>query len=378
MKGCIRKKVIESNGFKIGMFGVCTKDTVTLSAPGKSVRFESVVQTSKILVKELKEVDECDVIIALTHLSIAEDRELARRVHGIDVMLGGHDHTPHTQTQGHTFIHKAGVDAQYLARIKLYIEKKETIVGEKKIVKTCVFPEWKMILNRNIEPDHEVDQKVAKYIAELPVDNAEEIGLCETSLNSCTESVRSKETSFANLTTDAIREAYGADVAMFNGGGIRGDRGYDAGSRLTKGDIRKEFPFTNGAALVEMTGQTIWNTAEAGLGRAEHKLGSFPHFSKGVHIVYDVTREPGKRIETFELNGVPLDMEKTYKFASTTYMLNGGDGYAAMKNHTPVDHSLNNASICDIVTNHVVKHQIITAKKEGRVYLCSKKLEADF
>jgi 2',3'-cyclic-nucleotide 2'-phosphodiesterase (5'-nucleotidase family) len=160
LAGCIRKKILTFDGFRVGLFGVCTKSTLTLSAPGKSVEFRSVLDCSASMVKELKEEDFCDVVIALTHLSIAEDRELARKVPGIDLMLGGHDHGPHSQIQGGCFIHKAGKnfrqltrqghDGHYLARIDLHVERRTTSVLGRVIEKTKVFPEWKMILNRGV------------------------------------------------------------------------------------------------------------------------------------------------------------------------------------------------------------------------------------
>jgi len=383
LDGCVYKKVLEVEGFKIGLFGVCTRDTKHLSAPGPSVQFLSVLSTSKQLVRELRQQDKCDVVIALTHLSVAEDRELARRVHGIDVLLGGHDHDPHTQYQGGSFIHKAGMDARYLARIRLRIEKKVTVVSmgsddteAKRIEKVHVFPEWEMVLNRHVLPDPVVKQVIDHYLAELPSDNGDEIGLVLSPLNSATEAVRSKETTFANFTADALRKSFGENlvqVAFVNGGGIRGDSRYDAGYRMKKADIRKEFPFPNGVTLARVTGQVLFDTIEFGLARAEQKLGSFPHLSSGCHVVYSVNRPAGQRIELFELNGVPLDMKAEYTIAAPSYLLGGGDGYAVLKDHTVIPHELNNTSIGDIVLSFVEQVRVLDSKKEGRVYLDVKK-----
>jgi 2',3'-cyclic-nucleotide 2'-phosphodiesterase (5'-nucleotidase family) len=68
-------------------------------------------------------------------------------------------------------------------------------------------------------------------ITELPKDSLEEIGITDTSLDSSTESVRSKEASFGNLTADMLRETFDSEIGMFNGGGIRGDRFFDPGYR---------------------------------------------------------------------------------------------------------------------------------------------------
>ncbi|MGQ4810038.1 hypothetical protein NKDENANG_03483 [Candidatus Entotheonellaceae bacterium PAL068K] len=62
----------------IGFFAILTPDTRYLSDPGPSVTFAPVRQTAAA-VKELKKQG-ADVIIAITHLNIAEERELARQV----------------------------------------------------------------------------------------------------------------------------------------------------------------------------------------------------------------------------------------------------------------------------------------------------------
>ena len=58
-----------------------------------------------------------DVIVALTHLTFAEDRALAERFPEIDVIVGGHEHFPITAIENRTLISKAGSDAKFVARI---------------------------------------------------------------------------------------------------------------------------------------------------------------------------------------------------------------------------------------------------------------------
>src|SRR5207249_547268 len=77
----------------LGFFGIITPDTQHLSNTGPDVKFAPVLATARAAVKQLKDQG-ADAIVALTHLSLAEDRELASEVKGIDVILGGHDHDP--------------------------------------------------------------------------------------------------------------------------------------------------------------------------------------------------------------------------------------------------------------------------------------------
>lgn len=53
------------------------------------------VETSRRLIKEMKEKERCEYIIALTHMRIPHERKLAEEVPEIDLMLGGHDHIYH-------------------------------------------------------------------------------------------------------------------------------------------------------------------------------------------------------------------------------------------------------------------------------------------
>jgi 2',3'-cyclic-nucleotide 2'-phosphodiesterase (5'-nucleotidase family) len=63
----------------IGFFGLITPDTRHLSNTGPEVRFAPVADTARAAVKLLK-TQGADAIVALAHLTLAEDRALAREV----------------------------------------------------------------------------------------------------------------------------------------------------------------------------------------------------------------------------------------------------------------------------------------------------------
>src|SRR5438128_1921522 len=185
----------------VGLFGMLTPETARLSSPGPTVTFAPVVPTAKTAVAALRQVG-ADVIIALTHLSIAEDRALAQQVPGISVILGGHEHDPITWYEGGTLIHKAGYDAHYLGRIDLTIEKKMTEKGPQ----VTVIPSWRMLVNRGVTPDPGVAAEVARYTAALDKELGQPLGQTQTALHSQTAEVRTRETAIGNLIADALRE----------------------------------------------------------------------------------------------------------------------------------------------------------------------------
>ena len=49
-------------------------------------------------------------------------------------------------------------------------------------------------------------------------------------------------TGYFDLVADAIRAGTGADIALINGGSLRGDRIYPRRSAISRGDVRAELP----------------------------------------------------------------------------------------------------------------------------------------
>lgn len=81
----------EFPGLRIGVFSLLSPDLFTnLSDPRrKGLSIRSPAETAKAMVKELK--SKTDLIILLSHLGYAKDIELAQKVQGIHVIIGGHN-----------------------------------------------------------------------------------------------------------------------------------------------------------------------------------------------------------------------------------------------------------------------------------------------
>lgn len=59
--------------------------------------FESPIETLKGIAQTLR--SDVDVIVALTHIGIAADREMADAVSEIDIIVSGHSHRLHTEPE---------------------------------------------------------------------------------------------------------------------------------------------------------------------------------------------------------------------------------------------------------------------------------------
>ena len=169
-----------------------------------------------------------------------------------------------------------------------------------------------------------------------------------------------------NLIADALFNATSADITIINGGGIRADRTYDAGTMLTRRDILTELPFGNVTVLTTLSGKQVVAALENGFSQVEKGAGRFPQVS-GLSVVYDPASEPGSRVKSVSFNGKELDLNADYKVATNDYMLGGGDGYSALTKGTV----LINAGNGDLMANDVIEYIIakggVSAKVEGRI-----------
>jgi len=299
--GTVATHMIERAGYRIGFFGILAPETDVLSSPGDAITFVPIVATATAAVERLQ-ADGADLIIALTHDDIADDRHLARSVDGIDVILGGHDHDPITFYEGDVLIAKAGYDAHYLAAIDLAVDRVKE--RDKEVVQ--VIPAWRYLPTAGIAPDPEIKAVVDRYNAELDEELDVPVGTTTVALDSRRATVRTAESNFGNLVADAIRAAVGAHVALANGGGIRGDRLYDPGTVLTRKDILSELPFGNVTVLIELSGADLLAALENGVSQIEGTAGRFPQVS-GMTCRYAASRPAGSRIVAVEFSGAPLE-----------------------------------------------------------------------
>ena len=83
------------------MFSIIGKEADDLAPKAAPVTFAKQISVARKMVKELKD-EKCGIIICLSHSGIVkekngewggEDVELARKVKGISLIIGGHSHT---------------------------------------------------------------------------------------------------------------------------------------------------------------------------------------------------------------------------------------------------------------------------------------------
>jgi 5'-nucleotidase len=347
----------EFGGVKVGLFGLVLPETKITSRPGADVEFRNPCDTAKQMVSELH-AQGVKVVVALTHLSMREDKEVAR-CSDVDVIIGGHEHTLLESHAGHAPIFKMTSDARELGQIDLNISQ---TTGEVESI------DWRIIevdgKTKDAPEFTAINRKYANLIAEL----SKPVGRSSVALDARSAENRTRETNVGNLVADSFRKALAADIGFMNGGSIRADALIPAG-RISVRDVLSILPFKNKLVKIEITGATLRAALEQGVSRTAPgaEPGGFPQVS-GVQFSFDASKSPGSRVVEVTVNGQPLSETRKYTLATSTFIaLDGGDGYAMFKG-SPVLLPPDRAPIdSDALKRMFVSGKAIAPKLEGRI-----------
>jgi 5'-nucleotidase/UDP-sugar diphosphatase len=178
--------------------------------------------------------------------------------------------------------------------------------------------------------------------------------------------VRGGEAAIGNLYADALRAATSADAAMLNGGGFRGNRQYEAGSKLTRRDVLAELPFSNKVFVLQVTGKQLRAALEQGFAKADNLTGAFPQVS-GLKLRADLSQPVGARVLSVEIGGKPVEETATYRLATSDFLARGGDGYSALTGAEVLVGDTDARLLTDVVIEHLAGQKTVGATIEGRI-----------
>ncbi|MEM8872419.1 MAG: 5'-nucleotidase C-terminal domain-containing protein [Pseudomonadota bacterium] len=320
IEGVAENMMVEVGAHTVGIFGLTTDGTAVKSSPG-DITFGDPVEVAASTAAALREAG-ADVVVALAHTDRPEDDQLFA-AGDVDLLLSGDDHDLVVRYDGNVAMVESSSQASFVTVVTLDIETVEGRNGP--AVEWS--PAFDVVNTAGVEPDPTVAAEVEKYEAFLSSELDIEIGETPVMLDTRRTTVRAAESAFGNLTVDAMRVETGANVAITNGGGIRGDTTYEAGTVITRRDVLTELPFGNKTVLLEVSGTDILAALENGVSAIEDGGGRYPHVS-GMTMSFDASKPAGERVSEVMVDGAPLDAGATYLLATNDFMGNGGDGYS--------------------------------------------------
>ncbi|SCZ02553.1 bifunctional metallophosphatase/5'-nucleotidase [Microvirga guangxiensis] len=355
------EKIVDVQGVKVAFFGLTTEETPIASSPG-TIKFSSTIDTARAKAKDLR-AKGADIVVAVAHTPLEVDMIIARSA-GVDLIIGGHDEHLLAFYDGKVALTESESQANYVVVTELSVTKAT------KDGKTTVSwsPNFRIVDTASVKPDPDIEAVVKGYEDKLSKELDVEIGVTETPLDSRRATVRGGEAAMGNLVADALRAAVGADVAVTNGGGLRADKEYPAGTKLTRRHFQAEMPFGNTTVLMEITGAKLKAGLENGVSQVRELGGRFPQVS-GLTFEVDMKEPPGSRVKSLKVNGQDLDPAKTYKLATNDFMARGGDGYGAFAgNKNLIDPSASQLMASQVI-DYVTKAGKVAPKVEGRIVM---------
>lgn len=321
--------ILTVDGQKVGVVGATTEDTPNISSPGPTVSFRNTLASVQSEVDKLTKAG-VNKIVVLTHIGYGEDKQLASKLHDVDLIVGGHSHTPlgtpeldgwpksggpyptivKDSTGQDVYVVQGWEWGKVVGKIKLSFDGKGKVrrLEEAKAI----------VMDEKVPEDPVVAAVMDAYRKPILSVQNQQIG---DALEPIGRETNAQGTNpLGCLIADGMLEATkkaGAVVAFVNQGGVRANM--EAG-KITYGVAIGIQPFNNTLVVMDLTGAEI----QKGLEQAAARGGLIPSAGSSY-------RRQGERVSEILIAGKPLDTSATYRIATLNFLAGGGDGVVAWK-----------------------------------------------
>lgn len=362
--------VVKVGGQRVGLVGAVTPELPTISSPGKNVQLKDLTTSVQSAVDALTKQG-VNKIVLITHIGYEEDKKLVTRLHDVDVIVGGHSHTPlgtpdlsgWSPARGPYPTLVNDVQNREVPIVQAYEWSK--VLGEitldfdgrghlKKIVKA-----QPIVVDEKIPEDLEVKSLVAALEKPILDLQTKEVGTAAVAIPK--EANATGESLMANVVADAMLEATektGAVAAFVNAGGVRAS--LEAGP-ITYGMAIAVQPFGNTLTYLDLTGAELKAALEEGVG-----TGGELNPSRNSSYRIDRSKPGGERVSEVVVAGQPLDLAKTYRVAFLSFTASGGDAHVVLQNAKGTRGDTGLIDL-DALLTYAKAHSPLNPKEEGRI-----------
>lgn len=349
---CQPYKIFDFQGVKIGVIGIITPSTGSMSFPEnvKGLVFQPMPE-ALAKYRDIVRAEGADLVFLAIHEGLPYDpeqgwknltgstetetateqqgtygsnhsyggmnlMELVNKVPGIDFAVGGHTHRgyhhPWIDPVNHTMVFESFGNGSSLGHAVLLIDRETgTLLGYEGAHDRGTLI---TLFEDEIWPDAEIAEVIRPYHEEAEAALSAVVGRTSIALGRGGAGANL----VGNLVTDAMREYFEADFAFQNLGGLRAD--ISAGD-ITARDIFSVLPFGNELVLVEMDGRMLRQVIERKLRGESNGI-----CVSGVKVSYDKQRPDWDRLVELEVGGEPWDPDRTYRTVFTNFLLEGNSG----------------------------------------------------
>ena len=305
IKGSFIKEIFDEDGtkIKVGFISVCIP-----SNPKDYVLYKDMFSA---IVKEYESIkNKVDIVIGLTHVKIEHDREIAKLLPNIPLIMGGHEHTNKNEMIGNVRITKADANAKtaYIHSINYDKKNKKIIISSQlKSIDTSitdnlkvklVVDKWSQIMEDQISKIVENPYEII-YTSKVPLDARD-------------APIRSKQTNLGNMIARSMAYSYNneVDCSIVNGGSIRIDD--QLIGDINSIDIFRVLPFGGPVLKVEMKGSLLKKVLQYGA----NATGSGTYLQRSnIQFIN----------KTFTINNKNISSSIIYTVALSDYLMKGLD-----------------------------------------------------
>ncbi|MBN1448812.1 MAG: 5'-nucleotidase C-terminal domain-containing protein [Bacteroidetes bacterium] len=339
--------VIDRAPFKVGVIGLTIPSTNMMLTPGGGVWFHGMDESeimdictdlTEMIMTDLIPLQQCNVIVLLSHMGMELDRIIAKNVPGINLVVSAHDHeatykpvkvkNAWTQEDVH-LVSTAGFYRQ-IGEIRLQLHNGRIDLDNYDIVE----------LNGSVQED-----PMVKAIVEQTRDGIESMlgfGVFTQPVGFSTGFFTEEEvdltkpgrhdTHVGNLVADAFQSIPGVQIGLEPGGSTAQPLypgmvlaqdlyrmiGYGAYEQESGGPGSN--PFGYAVVIIQMDGASLKLGLEATLAEIDVDDEMFLQTSSDFQYFYNPHAPVGQRVKAMLYQGSPIDPEETYVVA-TNYLV---------------------------------------------------------
>ena len=365
-------KVVEVKGEKIGLLGASPIDMFArLTHPNyhTDCSIDELDETIEDIQEEVNKLKEQGInkIILLSHLGHKKDQIVAQKTKDIDVIVGGHTHELikgikegenlfYNENGEPVIMTEAGRDGNYFGRLDVTFDKDGVITkARNNLAETRLF-------HKNM---------INQYVFDEILGKPEKIGFIQQAPPPPTTLI--EENPHANFVCDAMRDEMGADIGVWNNGGIRN---FFHEGVIDSRDIKDIAPFFDRMSLAEVSEKTLVDMFKETVKTTYTSHGNKPGLLAVSGLNYTVSPSKAKLVSMnfVDRNGneTPIDIDnpradKMYKVATDEFMMSAGADYAVLAPHDKCIEILPFDK--DVITCEYIKHldKPIVINQTGRI-----------
>ena len=291
----------------IGLTYPWTALTSAITGAAQWYKFGIKEEEARELIRDIREKENPDLVVFVSHGGYGLDQKFARRINGIDIYLSGHTHEEVLDpvVWNNTIIFQGGAHGKYVVSLDVDVKDKTITNFNYRLIK---------VRQNQVVADPEVSKLIEDAYRPFQKKLNEVIGETKVMLHRRDY----WQSSVGNLLTDAMRETQKTDIAFFPA--------WRYGATLMPGKITAEdiynlIPTDGHVFTYSMRGKEIRALLENILGSVINQDpytrvgGDMIRFS-GIKLVADLAKSAGNRIVEMTVGGKEFSKETVYSIAS--------------------------------------------------------------